>query len=610
MARLKTAPRQVKAAVTKAYGVLADRPLSVLEVSPDQRKDIIISAVIDANGKTLVLSRLGDIVWKLWPFFAQSNVAPARMEIQWTRIPEVFREVCQAVTYRYWRFGIPGWQPPKAATLCKFVQDLVTFTNYIHGLGIRSMADVRPIHVANYVHEQKMVKQMRPGTLQHSFSVIETLHRFADQHPDGLSIHPWPESSALEMAGLVGQSAKQARRVGKTPLIPQVVAQTLFVFADDVLMGADAVLDERDAGLRSNYKDPEVTIIRNACFYQLGTLTGMRCEELVGVEIGAGRTEIIDGITYHWARSIEHKTGKGQVEYLMPSMGHEILRILERWSGPLRLVLRAQLAEWQSDTGKKGRAERLRRIARARADQNRLFLGRRAQGISALSGDACRDIMKKFATRAGVKWNLAPHQMRKLYAWTFVRHRLGNLLFLKEQFKHSTLDMTQLYTANPLQDAALYDEILEELRNQKVEVVQGWLHDDELLAGGAGKKIMKLRAHDFINRKAMIEETADKLNIRSTGHSWCLAQDEGCGGAGLYERTRCGAGCRNGVIDSTFKSVWQEIYRHQRELLVEAQDLGPGAAERVRRDLERAEAVLNDLGVEIAEEVPDAFTGN
>ena len=204
--------------------------------------------------------------------------------------------------------------------------------------------------------------------------------------------------------------------------------------------------------------------------------------------------------------------------------------------------------------------------------------------------------MKKFAKHAGVAWELSPHQMRRLYAWTFVRHRLGNLLFLKEQFKHSSLSMTQLYAANPNQDTALYDSLLDELRGQKVEIVQSWLYDDQPLSGGAGKKVMKLRAHDFPNRKAMLEETANKISIRGTGHAWCLAQDEGCGGQGLYERTRCG-GCGNAVIDATFIPVWQEIHSQQRELLDEVQDLGPGAAERVKRDLKRSGQVLKELGI-------------
>ena len=67
--------------------------------------------------------------------------------------------------------------------------------------------------------------------------------------------------------------------------------------------------------------------------------------------------------------------------------------------------------------------------------------------------------MKGFAAYAGVDWRLSPHQLRRAYAWTFVRHRLGNVLFLKEQFKHSSIEMTQLYAANPMQDDALFEDL-------------------------------------------------------------------------------------------------------------------------------------------------------
>jgi hypothetical protein len=59
------------------------------------------------------------------------------------------------------------------------------------------------------------------------------------------------------------------------------------------------------------------------------------------------------------------------------------------------------------------------------------------------------------------------------------------------------------------------------------------------------------------------------------------------------------------VIDGSFRTVWLELYRHQADLLDEVQDLGPGAAARVHRDLEKARAVLKDLGVNVGEGVPD-----
>jgi hypothetical protein len=92
-------------------------------------------------------------------------------------------------------------------------------------------------------------------------------------------------------------------------------------------------------------------------------------------------------------------------------------------------------------------------------------------------------------------------------------------------------------------------------------------------------------------------------STRSTGHSWCLSQlATGCGGQGLCERTQCGP-CGSSVIDKTFAPIWQEMYDHQLELRSDAEDLGPGAVQRVERDLARARSVLSDLGATLAEHV-------
>jgi hypothetical protein len=56
------------------------------------------------------------------------------------------------------------------------------------------------------------------------------------------------------------------------------------------------------------------------------------------------------------------------------------------------------------------------------------------------------------------------------------------------------------------------------------------------------------------------------------------------------------------VIDKTFAPIWQEIYDHQLELRSDAEDLGPGAVQRVERDLARARSVLSDLGATLQEQ--------
>ena len=427
--------------------------------------------------------------------------------------------------------------------------------------------------------------------------MVELLYLFRAQHDGALQMHPWPDSSAKEMAGITGEDTNDMRKVALTPLIPVEVAQRLYRHAKGILDRADALLDERDRGERSAFRGAEIIGVRDACFYLLGVLTGMRSSELSSIEIGAGRTEVKNDITFHWVASVEHKTKKGRVEYLMPSMGHDILRILERWSQPYRERLAVQIAA-MAKLEEQLTPEELQWLATARSNTRMLFLGNGSSGIVPVSGNRWIQILPQFALYAGTDWKLAAHQMRRLYAYTFVRHRLGDLLFLKEQFKHSVIDMTQLYASNPLQDTALYDDILTELMTYKAGVVAQWLGKDEPLAGGAGLKIKELRAHDFEGRKELLTETSLRINIRSTGHSWCLAQDEGCGGSGIYAKGTCGE-CGDGLIDSRFIPIWQEAYRHHKELRKEAAEIGPGVVRRVERDLAQAAKILKDLGVQV-----------
>ncbi|NDD13139.1 MAG: site-specific integrase, partial [Betaproteobacteria bacterium] len=350
---------------------------------------------------------------------------------------------------------------------------------------------------------------------------------------------------------------------------------------------------------RSAYKDAQIISIRDACFYLLGVLTGMRSSELSSIAVGAGRSEVKGGFTFHWVKSTEHKTKKGVVEYLMPSMGHQVLRIMERWSQPHRQRLGEQIDAMERASARQSvqrSTQEIQWLETARASVNLLFLGS-VGGITPVSGTGWGRILKGFAQAAGVAWELAAHQMRRLYAYTFVRHRLGDMLFLKEQFKHSSINMSQLYASNPRQDKALYDDILSEMLRYKGEVVATWLEKDEPLAGGAAPRVKALRAQDYPDRQALVMESSKRLLIRSNGHAWCLAQDEGCGGSGIYEKGNCGT-CKNGLIDSRFIPIWQEAYRHQKELLAEAQAWGEGAVKRVSTDLAQAAKILKDMGID------------
>lgn len=581
--------------VEKAYALLADQPPSLAGLSREERAQVVVSAVLDDAGNTVVISRAGDLKWQLWPFVTMPNTKNSEKTLDWSLLPEPYREASQNVLYAYWKQGRPGLKLPVVSSLLKVLKRLTILCRYARALNLASLADLRPLHIANFVHDQKVAGKA-PSTLGEIFISVELLYLFRAEHEGALLFQPWPDSSAMDMAGNTGARRADGRKVGLTPLIPMDVASALFLHAEGILEKAELRLDERDRGERWAFNDPQITAIRDACFYLLGVLTGMRLSELASIEVGAGRTEERNGFIFHWLTSTEYKTKKGLVDYLMPSMGHRVLRILERWSAPYRRQLAVQIAEMEQKPGTHT-AEQLHWLATARSNCKRLFLGKGPRhGITLVTDSTWLYNLKKFAVDAGTTWALAPHQMRRLYAYTFVRHKLGDLLFLKEQFKHSSIDMSQLYAANPRQDRPLYDDILSELLRYKIEVIATWLDKDEPLAGGAGHKIVQLRAHEFPDRKALVTETSRRILMRSTGHSWCLAQDEGCGGSGIYEKGRCG-GCRDGVIDSHFIPIWEEAYRHHKELLADAEQWGAGAIKRVSTDLEQAGKILRDLGI-------------
>lgn len=587
--------RKARQRVEKAFALLADQPPSLIGLSPEERAQVVVSAVLDDAGNTVVISRVGDMVWDLWPFVAAPNIPDCSKRLDWLRVPAPFREVVQNVLYAYWKRGREGWALPGVGSLRIALGGLASVCRYATALNLATLADLQPLHVAHFVHDQKSAGKA-PTTLKDTFVAVELLYLFRAEHEGALPFHPWPDSSAADMAGATGQLGEEVRKVGLTPLIPADIAKTLTLHAMGILGKAELWLDQRDRGERTAFQDPERTSIRNACFFLLGVLTGMRSSEISSIELGAGRTEEKNGFVFHWITSTEHKTGKGVVDYLMPSMGHQILCTMERWSLPYRQRLAQQIAAMESKPGMRT-AKELQSLATARSNRKRLFLGNGNSGIVPVSSTGWGRILRQFAQDAGTTWALAPHQMRRLYAYTFVRHKLGDLLFLKEQFKHSSIDMSQLYAANPRQQKALYDDILSELWRYKGEVIASWLEKDEPLAGGAGRKIMGMRAEDFPDRKALVTETSRRILMRSNGHAWCLAQDEGCGGSGIYEMWRCG-GCHNGLIDRRFIPIWQEAYRHHKELRADAETWGPGAVKRVEEDLAQAAKILRDLGID------------
>ncbi len=207
-------------------------------------------------------------------------------------------------------------------------------------------------------------------------------------------------------------------------------------------------------------------------------------------ESGSWRSEIRDGVEYHWVATTEHKTGKGKVEFLIPELTVSVLELMSRYVQPLQEQLMREIEELEHQSNPRDVTDRLLQIAKAKRNANKLFLCTSKSGqkestnyhVDALTNGASNDAFRRLAKAAGTSWLLTPHQCRRTYARNIVESRMGrtSLVFLKWQFKHSSMSMTQLYASNPMQDASLFDEVLAEMTDFKVDLIESWLGDQPL----------------------------------------------------------------------------------------------------------------------------------
>ncbi|GGJ54355.1 hypothetical protein GCM10009085_54530 [Pseudomonas avellanae] len=80
-------------------------------------------------------------------------------------------------------------------------------------------------------------------------------------------------------------------------------------------------------------------MLRSVFAAAVSITSGMRNDEAIGIEVGAWRRVVKDGILFCWVSTIEHKTGKGRVEYLVPELTLNTLEILAKYSVTIRKEL-------------------------------------------------------------------------------------------------------------------------------------------------------------------------------------------------------------------------------------------------------------------------------
>lgn len=605
---------------------IAAQPGDVRGLSDSERDKLIIHAT-QVDGRWVILSRYGDDSWQLPG--VPSNVPPNGRQINFQSIPPVFRAAAKSIFFRYMSRGLHDAGRPKGATIRDLFIHTVLFLRHLELLGIEQLSAVTTVIGATYVQSCKAYriatsgKPLLPESLRSRFSAVEAIYELSQYTDHQIPQHPWPDSSAKALAGSIGMEG------GKTPLIPDDVFCVLFDKAHKEVERGKLLLDLRDdleaiaakrkglsirtlydaknryldamgweGGVRSFSKS--ILTLRTSCYIVLSSTSGCRNHELANLQSGAHhRTEDDEGTIYHWMRSKSEKTDEGTHDWMIPEAAVRALRVMERWAEPYQATICAEI-------------EQLRRIdpydpqiAEAHRNRHSLFLAADTNNrgkVRTLANSSLNSDLKAFAKDCGLNWKIASHQFRRKFANYVAHSRFGDLRYLKEHYAHWSMDMTLGYAMDETWgqhlDLELYVEIQDELEDIKLGVVDGWI-GSESLAGGYGSAIKGWQREPenlliYKDHASMVRSISESTAIRSNGHAWCTADNDGCVGNTL-ERTRC-TGCNHSVIGSAHAPIYQRQYDDLKGLLL-CNDIGEGGRQRVMRDLNRCRDVLVQLGV-------------
>lgn len=592
-------------------------------INGDVESPIPVTAEKFGKNSYIVLSCLHEDIWVLPNAMFPIGTASNSKVLAFSKIPEAWRPSVKGVMLGYLIHGIEGRRRPSGGTLVAFFKNLVLFVRFASKY-VDDFSQISPFLCTQYVDTMKAKvsrrnKKFSKNYLRVCFQALETLHLLS-QYSMAPMVHPWEESSSNEIAGVDHAYGKEI----KTPYIPDDVLSNIFQACVSRLESAAKLFELRDkvtewrgqysysgtinsrlkeigyskgvAGLRA-----EESLLLDACMIVVLITSGIRIHELTSLNTGSKYVrEDEDGNKQYWIRGVSTKTYEGVADWLVTKVTHQALAVAEILTGNMRSGLESYYLSLKSGNGSAVE------IANVESHLGSLFIGvyDRTHRVETLTHHCIRGRINRFLIANGIEWRASPHQFRRTFARYVARSSLGDLRYLREHFKHWSLDMTATYAENQIRDEELHDEIYVAIRDEKITILEGMFERDAILSGGLAEPVRVYRSSEEVvktykSRRDMVEFVSEVVNLRSTGVAWCTHDASSCSGGNLLEKTRCGD-CQKSLIDLSRRPYWEAVYIQTLELRDVALDCGPGAAARIEVDIRRCEKVLTELGADLS----------
>jgi integrase len=599
------------------------RTQKLSELDETMRQSLPVSSYRLSDGSHQVISEYGDDVWRIEDTRFPSNTTNFKKIIRFTTIPAQF---IASVKYALMNYDIKNTLAGKS--LVEQFKNIRSFLIYLDKIGIKHSSDINPLLCANYVKDCKELiskqtkKPLGKSTLTHRFLAVES-YWFNLQGTDWAFDKPWIDSSASFLAG----NCSQGKRIAKTRVIPDNQLQRLISYCNDIMQKAPALIELKtkiDAKREllidrsQSYRDRTITNellkpngysnltefnnlysdIPTAMAIIILTFSGVRIHELCAIQSDAYRIQDEeDGNIYYYLKSHSSKTHEGYAEWMIPEIAIEAINVQKAYIKPLRISLLQEQSDLLVDDANDHRGLAINHY------KDHLFLTnsqREGNKVNSMTGVSFGERLKAIEDKLGLE-RFSSHCFRRTFAVYVAQSAYGDLRYLKEHFKHWSMDMTLLYASNENQQAELYEEVAKEVKNRKLNIVENILEEDTVIAGGLADSIISYRSKNesiqlFNSRAEMAEKLSDTIHIRSTGHSWCTSDRSACGGQSVIEATRC-VNCKDSIIEKKrHAEFFKGMYLQQLELR-QIDDIGPAGQQRVERDIEHCEQVLNKFNM-------------
>lgn len=570
------------------------------------------------NGTYIVLSDYHDMEWTLPESWFPKSSKPYRRQLNFNKVPECYVDVAKHCAKIDIQSGHRG------STIVVKYKTLQVLLNYLASQNIRNTSNITPLVTIQYVNHLKTRnsykgKRLSAQMITMYLRAVEYLHQCMTKTEQSFP-HPWPDSSAYILAGV------RKHRIGKpkTLLIPDEVFSRVFKFANSYLerstkllklqdidtaikkdyshLSNEPIWQRRTASLKRQGYDSvssfytDILLLESACWWIILGTTGIRVHELCEIEADNHYSKLDEyGERYYFIVSRSLKTGYQLTSWLCPEIAIRALDVITCLSAPLRDALDKQQKEAVSrgDHITAERAERVRRSCLLTKNKDSY------NTIDVQDGRTINSRLRRLVKAAGADWHYSSHQSRRTFAHFVAHNQLGDLRYLRDHYKHWSLDMTSLYALDEALDLELFTEINNSYKEVGMNILEHWLNDNTPITGGLKTRIIALRNKEdtvktYGSRKEMIEIVSDSIIVRSTGIAWCTNDSFGCSGGQCED-------CNHSIIDDSRQYHWEAIYAQQLELRAISDQVGPGGSATIERTIIRCEKVLSELGADINE---------